>query len=229
MYDILIDGENTKAVFAKYSPLEAAKVKHNIDAVLAQCKIPSQALLEQMIAEGIPIDGYELETTGQNRKSIDLPGSVIRTNLFRMFLNIKELMRTVEPLSTGQLITVRELWLSLVCHLALDEGADELLLEDTASSAQALEQTAIDNQLADVKSRLAKALHAQSKKKSDVEPNTSIEKNNSKVLSVKNKLNGLATVVQLPTESATNTQEINERPRKKVRLPLKMPFKRKVK
>lgn len=190
MFEILIDGENIKAVFAKYTAAQANEVKHNIDAVFSQCKIPSQTLLKQMAAEGIAIDGYEIDTHLKSRKSIDLPGSVIRTNLFRMFLSLEELLRTTETLRKGQLIELRELWLSLVCYLNVKEAKElsepkENVIADIGTSIQA--NASMDL----VKERLKKALQGDNQHKDNNPLNNRVDKNSSKVISVKDTLNKL--------------------------------------
>lgn len=190
MFEILIDGENIKAVFSKYTPAQANEVKHNIDAVFIQCKIPSQVLLKQMAAEGISIDGYEIGTHVESRKAIDLPSSVIRTNLFRMFLSLKELLRTAETLRTGELVELRELWLSLACYLNVE--ATKEISEPINNVITDIETSIQPNiPLGMIKERLRNALQKHNQYRGNAALKIKVDKNSSKVISVKDKLNKL--------------------------------------
>jgi hypothetical protein len=118
MYRYLSDATNLKAVFGSYTTLEALQVKHHIERVVKQLKIPSRALLEHMQQEGICLS--ELET---ERKSEAEPGmmseAVLRRHLRDMFLDQAKLLAALSALSLSQQVEVRDLLQVIVSYLRL--------------------------------------------------------------------------------------------------------------
>ncbi len=120
MYRYFSDATNLKAVFRSYSTLEALQVKHHIDAVLKQLKIPSRNLLEHMQQEGISLT--ELEPTAASGAYIDhsmMSEAVLRTHLRNTFLDQAKLHAALSALSLAQQVEVRDLLLVITSYLRL--------------------------------------------------------------------------------------------------------------
>lgn len=204
MFDILTDKNNISAVFKKYAVPQALQVKSNLDSVFKSLTIPSPELILQMEQEGIFLN--DLEPTGERRKNnlgADFPGSVVRSNLFRMFLNDKELLVAMEGLTTSEKIDVRALLTSLESDLKLPSKA---LMEKMAKEGIDLPNTVKPAKkvpvktpnvnlpkLTEIKTRLNSAL-AGDEQNGYVNNVTEFQHSTSqdnRLLAVKNKLNSL--------------------------------------
>ena len=199
MFEILTDKSNIQQVFEKYSLPDALKVKQNLSAVFLSLKIPSQALIDKMAQEGIALADLDASQQHRKRQSFDIPGSVVRSNLFRMFLNKQELLVAMEGLTTAEKIEVRDVLHAMESYLKLpsadlmsqmaQEGliAAEYNTVDSQAEKQTKDVTVNDN-LANVKSNLSMALGNEGNNVTEF-PHLGFESD--KLLSVKNKLNAL--------------------------------------
>ncbi|REL30954.1 hypothetical protein [Thalassotalea euphylliae] len=119
MFAILMDDQNIVQVFEKYSVPQALEVKHHFTSIFQELKLPSAELVAQMEAEGLSVNDLDSEPVRRTTASNDLPGSVIRSNLYRMFLSRQELLVAIEGLSFSQRLAVRDNIEQLASHLKL--------------------------------------------------------------------------------------------------------------
>ena len=119
MFAILMDDQNIAQVFEKYTVPQALEVKHHFTSIFQELKLPSAELVAQMEAEGLSVSDLDSEPVRRSTTSSDLPGSVIRSNLYRMFLSRQELLVAIEGLSFSQRLAVRDNIEHVASHLKL--------------------------------------------------------------------------------------------------------------
>lgn len=108
MYRYLSDATNLKAVFGSYTTLEALQVKHHIELVVKQLKIPSRALLEHMQQEGISLSDLQ-QSPEREAEWATMSEAVIRSHLRATFIDDKKLHAALSALNLPQQVEVRDL------------------------------------------------------------------------------------------------------------------------
>lgn len=156
MYRILTDVNNLQHVFSAFSTTEALIVKHNIQRVFQQLKIPSAALLEQMRAEGLNLSAFEAAKPAdtQLQHSSD---SVLRAHLTTMFLIEKQLLAAMSMLTLSQQAEVRDFIEMVSQHLRLPS---ETLLQRMAEEGLTLEKLGVTSKPADKLAQIREKLQA---------------------------------------------------------------------
>lgn len=156
MYRILTDVNNLQHVFSAFSTTEALIVKHNIQHVCQQLKIPSAALLEQMTAEGLSLSAFETTKTSDTQLQHSSDG-VLRAHLTTMFLIEKQLLAAMSMLTLSQQVEVRDLLDVLSQHLHLPS---ETLLKRMAEEGLTLEKLGVTSKPADKLAQIREKLQA---------------------------------------------------------------------
>lgn len=168
MHTILMDQSRLSQVFLGFEPLEALKVKRNIDAVFTELSLPSESLLAEMARQGI-----QLPDQNQDSNKLDITTineTVLNNHLTALFLDKSKLLGAVTSLSLKEKIELRAFFKTLMPLLHLpsndlvaqmqSEGLlDELFGEQdkAASVKQRLASLNVEKatQVDDVKKRLA--------------------------------------------------------------------------
>lgn len=168
MHTILMDQSRLSQVFLGFEPLEALKVKRNIDAVFTELSLPSESLLAEMARQGI-----QLPDQNQDSNKLDITTineTVLNNHLTALFLDKSKLLGAVTSLSLKEKIELRAFFKTLMPLLHLpsndlvaqmqSEGLlDELFGEQdkAASVKQRLASLNVEKatQVDDVKQRLA--------------------------------------------------------------------------
>ncbi|MFD2167489.1 hypothetical protein ACFSJY_14665 [Thalassotalea euphylliae] len=217
MFAILTDRENIAQVFEKYSVPQALQVKQNFDAVFTQLKIPSAELIAQMEAEGLSLSDLDTQVSKNSRAAVDIPASVIRSNLYRMFLNHQELLVAMEGLAYSERIEVREMLDTLEHYLKLPSPAlmERMAAEGIAMPNAAKKATSAcsDSQASEkvlaVKDKLSKALGGQENAPvNNIKEFPKVQTENDRILAVKNRLNAIAVEQQLREDAIEPELEI---------------------
>lgn len=140
MYRLFSNPSNLEAVFASFGTIEAVKVKCNIDLVARRLKIPSRALLEQMLQEGISLTDIDEATKAETDWSL-MSETVLRSHLRAAFLDEAKLYNALATLSLSQQAELRDMFTSAASHLKLPS---ELLLKRMQDEGLGLEKFGVN-------------------------------------------------------------------------------------
>ncbi|WP_158683475.1 hypothetical protein [Pseudoalteromonas sp. T1lg24] len=170
MYNLLMDKASLSQVFLAFAPMEALKVKHNIDYALEALSLPSAELLAEMQVLGI-----DLPDMPSASKKVDLTtinSTVLSSHLTELFLDKHKLLKTFSDFSLSEQVELRAFLQSLMPMLHLPpqalvekmqrEGVLDVLMgeSDKAKAVKdkiaALSQNKRDDKVDEVKERLAK-------------------------------------------------------------------------
>ncbi|ATD00160.1 hypothetical protein [Pseudoalteromonas spongiae] len=170
MYNLLMDKASLSQVFLAFAPMEALKVKHNIDYALEALSLPSAELLAEMQVLGI-----DLPDKPSASKKVDLTtinSTVLSSHLTELFLDKHKLLKTFSDFSLSEQVELRAFLQSLMPMLHLPpqalvekmqrEGVLDVLMgeSDKAKAVKdkiaALSQSKRDHKVDEVKERLAK-------------------------------------------------------------------------
>ena len=169
MHNLLMDKVSLSQVFLSLEPMEALKVKNNIDWSFNELSLPSDELLADMKAQGI-----SLPDTVSKSKKLDIGAindSVLHKHLSELFLDKHKLYNVLCEFSLLEQVTLRSFLTSLetLLHLPSSELIDRMQNEgvlatllgedDKAASVkqkiEALSNSQRNNKLDEVKKRLA--------------------------------------------------------------------------
>lgn len=156
MYRILTDVNNLQHVFSAFSTNEALIVKHNIQHVFQQLKIPSAALLEQMSREGLSLSAFEDIKSADNELQYS-SDSILRAHMTTMFLVEKQLLAAMSMLTLSQQVEVRDLLEMISQHLRLPS---ETLLQRMAEEGLTLQKLGVTSEPADTLAKIRAKLQA---------------------------------------------------------------------
>jgi len=170
VHNLLMDKTTLSQVFLAFAPMEALKVKNNIDQAIDALSLPSAELLEEMQALGI-----ELPDKPSVSKKVDLTtinSTVLTTHLTELFLDKNKLLKTFSEFSLSEQVALRAFLYNLIPMLHLppasiiekmqQEGVFDVLIgeQDKAQAVKdkiaALNAEKEQNKLNAVKERLAK-------------------------------------------------------------------------
>lgn len=116
-----MDKATLSQVFLAFAPMEALKVKNNIDYVLTALALPSTELLAEMQSLGI-----DLPNNTSTSKKVDLTtinSTVLTTHLTELFLDKNKLFKTFSEFSLSEQVALRAFLLSLMPMLHLPPAA----------------------------------------------------------------------------------------------------------
>jgi hypothetical protein len=142
MLKILLNENNIEVVFKKYNTMETIKVKENILSVLTLLNLPSEALLKKMKEEGIDLEYFD--TVNSRHKKAKVPtnfiqessSTIIQRQLFRLFLDKKELSAAIKTFDLSEGIAIRRLWLSyFICLNLPSAGLLSKMIEEGVITA----------------------------------------------------------------------------------------------
>ncbi len=156
MYQLFSKPSNLEAVFASFGTIEAVKVRCNIDLVVRRLKIPSRALLEQMLQEGISLHDIAQQPAPEQDWSL-LSETVLRSHLRAAFLDEAKLFNALATLSLPQQVEIRDLFATTTSQLKLPS---ELLLRRMQDEGLSLEQFGIKATPVDKVERVRDKLNA---------------------------------------------------------------------
>lgn len=156
MYRILTDLNNLQQVFSAFSTNEALIVKHNMQHVFQQLKIPSAALLEQMSREGLSLSAFETSKTADNELQYS-SDSVLRAHMTTMFLVEKQLFAAMSMLTLSQQVEVRDLLEMVSKYLRLPS---ETLLQRMAEEGLTLQKLGVTSEPVDTVAKIREKLQA---------------------------------------------------------------------
>lgn len=175
MHNLLMDKASLSQVFLAFAPMEALKVKNNIEFAINALSLPSPELLAEMQTLGI-----ELPSTPSASKKVDLAtinSTVLTTHLTELFLDKHKLLKTFSEFSLSEQVALRAFLNNLMPMLHLPpaslvekmqrEGVLDALMgeEDKAQAVKnkiaAINAAKEDNKLDAVKARLAKLSESQ--------------------------------------------------------------------
>jgi len=184
MFSIFTQQQNIVAVFEQYSVTEALKVKFNIQSAIKSLNIPSTELLTKMKLEGLSITDFDSPKSTSNHR-IESSASIIRTHLYKMFLDKYKLTQALSDFSMSESIEIRQVLTDAMFALKLP--SDELI-EQMESEGLSLQKMGIN---ACEHSRVSSLKVAKTKKRLA----TAIQNNqcvaSEKQQQIKAKLNGL--------------------------------------
>ncbi|MDE3271945.1 hypothetical protein [Pseudoalteromonas sp. G4] len=175
MHNLLMDKASLSQVFLAFAPMEALKVKNNIEFAINALSLPSPELLAEMQTLGI-----DLPSTPSASKKVDLAtinSTVLTTHLTELFLDKHKLLKTFSEFSLSEQVALRAFLNNLMPMLHLPpasliekmqhEGVLDALMgeEDKAQAVKnkiaAINAAKEDNKLDAVKARLAKLSESQ--------------------------------------------------------------------
>ncbi|MFY8350636.1 hypothetical protein AAEU29_08905 [Pseudoalteromonas sp. SSM20] len=175
MHNLLMDKASLSQVFLAFAPMEALKVKNNIEFAINALSLPSTELLAEMQTLGI-----DLPSTPSASKKVDLAtinSTVLTTHLTELFLDKHKLLKTFSEFSLSEQVALRAFLNNLMPMLHLPpaslvekmqrEGVLDALMgeEDKAQAVKnkiaAINAAKEDNKLDAVKARLAKLSESQ--------------------------------------------------------------------
>lgn len=170
MHNLLMDKASLSQVFLAFAPMEALKVKNNIEFAINALSLPSPELLAEMQTLGI-----ELPSTPSASKKVDLAtinSTVLTTHLTELFLDKHKLLKTFSEFSLSEQVALRAFLNNLMPMLHLPpaslvekmqrEGVLDALMgeEDKAQAVKdkiaAINAAKENHKLDAVKARLAK-------------------------------------------------------------------------
>lgn len=170
-----MDKASLSQVFLAFAPMEALKVKNNIDYAINALSLPSPELLAEMQNLGI-----DLPNAPSVSKKVDLTtinSTVLTTHLTQLFLDKHKLLKTFSEFSLSEQVALRAFLNNLMPMLHLPpasliekmqrEGVLDALMgeEDKAQAVKdkiaALNAARESNKLDVVKARLAKLSETQ--------------------------------------------------------------------
>lgn len=170
-----MDKASLSQVFLAFAPMEALKVKNNIEFAINALSLPSPELLAEMQTLGI-----DLPSTPSASKKVDLAtinSTVLTTHLTELFLDKHKLLKTFSEFSLSEQVALRSFLNNLMPMLHLPpaslvekmqrEGVLDALMgeEDKAQAVKnkiaAINAAKEDNKLDAVKARLAKLSESQ--------------------------------------------------------------------
>lgn len=170
-----MDKASLSQVFLAFAPMEALKVKNNIDYAINALSLPSPELLAEMQNLGI-----DLPNAPSVSKKVDLTtinSTVLTTHLTQLFLDKHKLLKTFSEFSLSEQVALRAFLNNLMPMLHLPpasliekmqrEGVLDALMgeEDKAQAVKdkiaALNAAKESNKLDVVKARLAKLSETQ--------------------------------------------------------------------
>ncbi|GAA5213082.1 hypothetical protein ACFSJ3_00565 [Corallincola platygyrae] len=140
MFDVFRNRANVTAVFGLYSLVEAVRVKKNIDIALSELKLPSQAVLDQMMAEGLSVDEFNVGASDEVENSVADASSdvVLRKHLHAAFLDIEALREAFSGFSMTQGVKLRQLFEECSPSLRLPSDSLMSMMEGEGLSMQEL-------------------------------------------------------------------------------------------